>query len=330
MKYRLASAIMVLAVLFAACSQETDKQGASEKDTLKKEKKGLSILCSFLPMWVFTKNVVGEREGVDIHVLISGEQGPHDYQLSPADMKKINAADIFVANGYQLEEFLTEAAREARPGLRILKSAEVVEPIYIDEKGHSITIEAEHGSDNHDHHHGHHDRAVNPHVFVSPHHAAKMVRKIGEELGKADPSGKETYHDNAEAYAKKLENLAHKFKGVAEKSSNTKIVTFHNAFDYLGRAAGLDIVGSIEVVPGQQPSAGELSALARKIRETGAVAVFAEPQYSPRMARVLAQEAGVKMDYFDPAATGEMRSDYYEEVMLKNVETLERVLPEDK
>jgi zinc transport system substrate-binding protein len=157
-----------------------------------------------------------------------------------------------------------------------------------------------------------------------------MVRKIGEELGKADPSGKKIYHDNAEAYAAKLESLARKFKEVAEKSSNTKIVTFHNAFDYLGRAAGLDIVGSIEVVPGQQPSAGELSALARKIRETGAVAVFAEPQYSPRTAKVLAQEAGVKMDFLDPAATGEMRPDYYEEVMLKNIATLDRVLPEDE
>ena len=43
-----------------------------------------------------------------------------------------------------------------------------------------------------------------------------------------------------------------------------------------------------------------LAALAEKVRESKAVAVLAEPQFSPRLARVLAEEAGVKMEFLDP------------------------------
>ncbi len=327
MRYRLTVGALVLALLFAACSEDKDKGEAHPTDTGRKTE-GIRVLCSFLPVWAFTRNVVGDRPGVKVDVLIPGEQGPHDYRLTPADMKKINSADLFVANGYKLEEFLTKAAKEARPDLRILKAAEVVEPVYIDETGRTITTGEKPGTEKpHGHHHQH---AVNPHVFVSPYHAASMVRRIGKELSKVDPAGKETYYRNAEAYAVKLEKIAEKFQEVVEKSSNPRVVTFHNAFDYLGKASGLEIVGSIEVVPGQQPSAGELSELAGKIKKTGAVAVFAEPQYSPRLARTLAEEAGVKMDYLDPAATGEMRPDYYVEVMIKNIKTLDRVLPEDE
>ncbi|MFO8055978.1 MAG: metal ABC transporter substrate-binding protein [bacterium] len=319
MKCRAVAFALVLSLLAAACSQDADKKETGGKD--QKEAEGLQVLCSFLPLWAFTRNVVGDRQGVEVDVLIPGEQGPHDYQLTPADMKKINAADLLVANGYQLDEFITDAAREARPDLRILKAAEVAEPIYIEEAGHIKNTGKEKG-------HGHDHHAVNPHVFASPKHAAMMVREIGKALSKVDPAGREVYHRNAELYAVKLEKIGEKIKELVDESSNPKIVTFHNAFDYLAQASGLEIVGSIEVVPGQQPSAGELSGLAEKIRRTGAVAVFAEPQYSPRLARVLAREADVKMDYLDPAGTGEMRPGYYVEVMIKNYKTLDQVLPE--
>ena len=292
----------------------------------------LRILCSFLPLWVFTKNVVGEAPGVDINVLVPGHQGPHDYQLTPADMKMINEADLFIANGFHLEEFLIEAARRARPGVKILEAARAVDPIHVDERGRWVEGK---GPDYHGHgqanreespheHHGH--GGINPHPFASPRDAALMVRRIGEALAEIDAGGSEAYIKNASKYAGRLEALADEFRAVVQASPNKKVVTFHNAFDYLARDAGLEIIGVIETVPGQEPSAGELARLAERIKESGAVAVFAEPQFSPRLAEVLAEEAGVKMDFLDPAATGELEPDQYERAMRKNLQTLTRVL----
>jgi len=272
-------------------------------------------------MWAFTRNVVGERSGIEVSVLIPGHQGPHDYHLTPGDLRKISAADLLVANGYGLEEFIVVSARTANPGLRILEAGTAAEPIHVDRDGRWVMGGAHREGGHHHDHHG-----INPHPFASPREAAKMVRRIGEELAAIDPEGAAEYRRNAEAYAGRLEALADEFREVAASSPNPRVITHHNAFDYLARDSGLVIVAVIETVPGQAPSAGELNRLAEKARSEGVVAVFSEPQFSDRLARVLSEEAGIRVESLDPAATGEMRPDYYETVMRKNLETLRRVL----
>ncbi len=302
----------------------------------KEEKKpetgeGLSILCSFLPLWVFTVNVVGGRPGVEVDVLIPGHQGPHDYQLTPADMQKIEGANLFIANGYHLEEFLTDSLREARPDMRVLMAAETVKPIMIGDDGAAVIhLEAEEGHDEDEasgHHHDHGVGGVDPHVFASPRDAAKMVNAIALELIRLDPEGEPTYRANAEAYMKKLEALADEFKAVVSGAKSAKVVTFHNSLNYLARDCGLEVVGVIESSPGQQPSAGELAALARTIREQGAVAVLGEPQFSDALARVLAEESGARLSSLDPGATGDMTPEAYEKTMKANLATLRKILP---
>ena len=263
----------------------------------------IMVVCSFLPMWVFTRNVVGDREGVEVEVLIPGHQGPHDYALTPGDLKKINQAHLFLANGLYLEEFLTDAVKKARPGLKIIEAAQAVEPISADKEA-----------------------GVNPHAFASPRDAAKMVRRIAGALAGIDPEGAGTYKRNAEQYAARLEALADEFRAAVRAAKNKKVVTFHNAFDYLARDSGLEIVGVVETVPGQAPSAGELAGLIKKIKEAEAAAIFSEPQFSPRLANVLSEETGIGMYALDPAATGELEPGIYEEVMRQNLDTLKKAL----
>ena len=280
------------------------------------------MVCSFLPIWVFTRNVVGNRPGVVVDQLITGSQGPHDYQLSPGDMMKINQADVFIVNGLHLEEFLTQVVKQARPGLLIVEAADAVAPISVDEQGLPVVgagpaagSSAARAADN-----------VNPHAFASPRDAARMVMRIEEALARVDPAGAADYLRNAQAYAARLNRLADDFRAVVQAAPNRQAATFHNAFAYLARDSGLTIVGVIETAPDQEPSAGDLAALADKIKATGAAAVFAETQFSPRLAQVLATETGARLGTLDTCETGEQRPDSYERAMGKNLETLREVL----
>ena len=84
----------------------------------------LRVLTSFLPMEIFTRNVVGETPGVIVESMLPASLGcPHDYPLTPGDMKKIASAELFVANGVGMEEFLGEPVRRANPKIRILETA---------------------------------------------------------------------------------------------------------------------------------------------------------------------------------------------------------------
>jgi ABC-type Zn uptake system ZnuABC Zn-binding protein ZnuA len=289
---RLAAGISIVALLAFAPS-------AGDAESLR-------VLTSFLPMEIFTRNVVGNTPGVTVESMLPASMGcPHDYALTPGDMKKIASADLFVANGFGMEEFLGEPVRRANPGIRIVETARGVRPI---RQGHGGTGD------------------VNPHTWVSPRNAILQVREIEKALSAAMPAGAEAFRRNSDAYVSRLSGLAADFEAAAKTFRRRNIVTFHNVFGYLARDLGLTVVGEIETAPGQEPSAGEIRNLARTIREREVPAVFSEPQYSPKLAEALAREAGVPIRVLDPVATGSAASTAYEDAMRRNLSTLKEAL----
>jgi zinc transport system substrate-binding protein len=265
----------------------------------------LRVLTSFLPMEIFTRNVVGGTPGVSVVSMLPASLGcPHDYALTPGDMKKIASADLFVANGFGMEEFLGEPVRRANPRIRIVDTARAVIPLH-GERGHGD---------------------VNPHTWVSPRNAILQVREIEKALSAARPSDARAFRRNADAYVSRLSALAAEFEAAAKTFRRRNIVTFHNVFGYLARDIGLAVVGEIETAPGQEPSAGEIRRLSLTIRERKVPAVFSEPQYSPKIAVALAKEAGVPVRVLDPVATGSPALTAYEDAMRRNLSTLKEVL----
>jgi ABC-type Zn uptake system ZnuABC Zn-binding protein ZnuA len=266
----------------------------------------LRVLASFLPMYLFARNVAGDTPGVSVELMLPASLGcPHEYALTPGDMRKIAAADLFFANGQGMEDFLGAPVRKANPGVRIVETAAGVPTI---RGGGGV-----HGE-------------VNPHTWVSPRNAILQVRAIEKALSEAHPSGIPSFRRNADAYVGKLASLVREFEAAAAALRGINIVTSHNVFDYLARDLGLVIVGEIEEAPGQEPSAGEVSKLIRAIRERKAAAVFREPQSPERLSRMIAREAGVPTRVLDPVSTGSTEPSTYEDVMRKNLRTLMEVL----
>jgi zinc transport system substrate-binding protein len=266
----------------------------------------LRVLTSFLPMEIFTRNVVGDVQDVTVASMLPASMGcPHDYALTPGDMKKIASADLFIANGFGMEEFLGEPVRRANPKVRVVETARGVRPI---REGHNDSGD------------------VNPHTWVSPRNAILQVREIEKALSAARPADADAFRRNADAYVYRLSALAAELEAAAKTFRRRNIVTFHNVFDYLARDLGLTVVGEIETAPGQEPSAGEIRNLARTIRERKVPAVFSEPQYSPKLAEAVAREAGVPVQVLDPVATGSPALTAYEDAMRRNLSTLEEAL----
>jgi ABC-type Zn uptake system ZnuABC Zn-binding protein ZnuA len=242
---------------------------------------------------------------------------PHDYALTPGDMKKIASADLFVANGLGMEDFLGEPVRRANPKIRIVETARAVLPI---REGQDDPAKVAHRGKGHD------QGEINPHTWVSPRNAILQVREIEKALSSARPASANAFRRNADAYISRLSALAAEFETAAKMFRRRNIITFHNVFDYLARDLGLTVVGEIETAPGQEPSAGEIRNLSRTIRERNVPVVFSEPQYSPKLAEALAREAGVPVRVLDPVATGSPALAAYEDAMRRNLSTLKEAL----
>jgi zinc transport system substrate-binding protein len=144
----------------------------------------------------------------------------------------------------------------------------------------------------------------NSHVWVSFDGARRQLNNIAVALGEAAPDKADAFRANATAYEAKLAVLEERMRAALAPFAGTPIVTFHEAFPYFARDFNLEIAGVIEREPGTEPSARELADTIKLVRERGVKALFAEPQFADKSARVIAAETGAGVYELDPVVTG--------------------------
>jgi len=297
MKKICAVLILILALILAACGQNTGNTGyGQDGETL--------IVTSFYPMYLFASNIANGIEDVKVVNMTEPQTGClHDYQLVPADLKTLEKADIFVINGAGLESFLDKVLSQL-PDLTIIEAAKGIE-----------LLKDENGEDN-------------PHVWVSISGAIQEVKNITEGLIAADPANEASYRKNSEEYIGKLETLKQRMHDTLKDIKTRDIVTFHEAFPYFAQEFGLNIVSVIEREPGSEPSASELAETIRIINDKKTKVLFTEPQYSPKAAESIAAQTGARIYVLDPVVTGpkDAELDSYEKTMLENLNVLAEAL----
>ncbi len=282
----------------------------------------LKLLATTFPMHQLARRVVEGQAGIQLSLLLPAQAGcPHDYALTPQDMRKLADADVLLVNGLGLEEFLGAPIRKANPNLKIIDASRGVD---------GILPYAADRADKEGYHHeseGRHTEA-NPHLFASPRMMARMAVALAEKLIPLFPEGAERFRANAQSYANELNSLADKFAELSGKVKNNRIVTQHGVFDYLARDAGLEVIAVVQAHAGQEPAAAEMLRLIRTIRTRQAGAIFTEPQYPDKIGRTLSMETEVPLAVLDPVATGPENAarDYYVTTMRGNLAVLEKTL----
>jgi ABC-type Zn uptake system ZnuABC Zn-binding protein ZnuA len=89
----------------------------------------------------------------------------------------------------------------------------------------------------------------------------------------------------------------------------------HAAWAYFSDRYGLRAVGSIEPIPGREPSPRALLSLIHAARDGHLPTLFTEPQFPASSARIVAKEAGVGVRELDPIGGVPGRATY-EELLL--------------
>lgn len=292
----------------------------------------LLILAGTFPMYLFTANVTSGVEGVTVDLMLPPGLGcPHDYVLTTGDLDKIRRADVFVANGLGLEEFLGEPLFRVNPKTHVLDASSGIDGLLpLHKKADQKTIKSLNPSGDHAHvsAHQHHHMRFNPHLFSSPHMAAEQVKNIVEGLSRLDPEHAATYQSNGSRFGAELRKLANEFESLGKQLIARNVITQHEIFDYLAQDIGLNIIAVIQEEPDQEPSAAEVLNLVKIVREKKVAAIFTEPQYPPKIAQTIASETGIPSVVLDPVATGPDQAplDYYQKTMLQNLEIIKRTL----
>ena len=95
------------------------------------------LVTSFYPMYVLAENLTVGVDGIEVSNLTENQTGClHDYQLTAADMKKLEHADVFIINGAGMEVFL-DSIQKTYPELSIIDTSEGITLLEAVEHDHS-------------------------------------------------------------------------------------------------------------------------------------------------------------------------------------------------
>ncbi len=246
-------------------------------------------------------------------LLVKGAASPHTASLRPSDAAALQRADVVFWIGEDLEVFLTKplaalperaevVALASAPGVRLLAAREGGD---WGEQGHGGEHEHEAA-----HEHEHADRhggaghgageAADMHIWLDPENAKAMATAAAAALAKADPEHAETYDANAEALHQRLDALDGELRGQLAPVVDKPYIVFHDAYQYFENRYGLSPAGAITFSPERAPGARTLSEIRERIKTSGAVCVFREPQFEPDLVKTVVAGSFARVGVLDP------------------------------
>lgn len=249
-----------------------------------------AVLASIAPIHSV---VAAVADGVFVpELLMSPAVSVHDYALKPSDMRKIAKADVVFYGGKTLEGFLPKAVESAKVrGVPLLSD----------------------GGD--------------PHFWLSPAEMARAAETIAETLAKIDAENAALYRKNAKRFAETANGLIAEGRRALSAEQNKPFVVFHDAYRNFEREFGLHGIGAVKIDAHRAAGAAHLTALREKMRESGTVCLFSEPQLNSRQLETVREGLPVADGVLDPLGTGiETGKDFYPRLIRNLISSFKQCL----
>jgi ABC-type Zn uptake system ZnuABC Zn-binding protein ZnuA len=274
----------VLVVAAAACSGAVGQSPAADAPSPNPD--ALRVVATTTVLADLVAQV--GREHVSVHSLVPKGGEVHTFDPTPSDATTVADGQLLVMNGLGLDEWLGGIATDA--GAADVPVVELAEDL----EGVTYLVGEEHEGEEHEGEE-HEGEAFNPHLWLNVQYTILYVERLADALAHADPDNADAYRAQGDDYIAELEELDAwaRDQMTTIPDENRKVISFHEAFPYFAAAYGLDIVGTVIDAPGQDPSAGEVTALIDTIRDEQAVAIFTEAQFPTTAAERISEETGV-------------------------------------
>ncbi len=271
--------ILVLGGVLAGCGSSGSASGRK------------TVVGAFYPVAYAAEQIGGP--GYDVVNLTPPGAEPHDLELTPRAVGRIENADVVLYLSHGFQPAVSKAVGQAH-GTTVDVLADL--PL------HSATGQEA-------------GLTADPHVWLDPVLFEQVATHIGSAL-----------HHPTGAFDAKLRRLDAEYRRGLQHCTRKEIVTSHAAFGYLAQRYGLKQVPITGLTPDSEPSPKQLAAVVRLVRRTHATTVFFETLVSPRLADTVAREVGAHTAVLDPieglTPSEQKNGDDYFTLMRKNLANL--------
>lgn len=284
---------------------------------------------------------------LDLTCLLAPNASAHEHEMTPDQMSALSEADLFLVSGVDLEHFLDNAVESSgfsgTLGVTsgVLTAAEVTDEAAVTQEEADLPYTVDRGEEKVDvkpwpfpaeEPDEEPEFQYDPHVWTSPAQAATQVRNIGSFLQKVSPEHEGLFADRVAEYSQQLEDLDSWVSESLESvpAEHRVLFTSHDAFGYFSNEFGITFIGAAmsDFNSQQDATAEHIQQAAQEVKDSGAVALFAENSNNSRSIEAIARAAGVKAIIGDDALYGDSlgpsgsEGDTYVKSIIHNVNTL--------
>jgi ABC-type Zn uptake system ZnuABC Zn-binding protein ZnuA len=250
-----------------------------------------------LPLIVTTSSLVADfvtrvaGDAARVETLVPNGFDAHTYEPKPSELALLEDADLVVLADGNLNAAISGLVSLSGDAGRILDlnaEALVREDRIYREPGN--------------------DSSANPHTWTSPVLAIKWVKPITVRLVALIPDAELVFQTNSATLTAALSQLDADIRSqFATLSGKSKMVVYHDAWEYFGREYGIEVVGALQAVNFAEPSAAELAKMVDQIRNEKVKAFFGSEVFPSDVLEALESETGAKYvpDLADDRLPGE-------------------------
>ena len=306
MKKRIAT-LIAASLILTACS--STQETATPEETTEVATEKIQIVAGFYPLAFAAEGVAGDL--AEVVSLAGPGVEPHDLELTPGDVAKINDADLVV----YIPEFIPalDAVVKTLDQSKVINATQGITLISGDSHSHE-------GEESHSEEEGHSDEsATDPHIWLNPNNMVLIGNSIAKALNALTSDS--AIDENRSNFENALTTLASDYTAKLANCSIKALVVSHEAFGYIANAYGFEQVGISGLSPEAEPSPARLAEVAKIAKAENATTIYYESLVDPKVAKTLADELKISAEMLDPLESPPASGDYLS-VMQQNLDTL--------
>lgn len=238
----------------------------------------LQVVASFYPLYFFSQQIGGDKASVT-NIVPAGAE-PHDYEPTAQDMARMEKSGLIILNGSGLESW----------GDSIGKNINTAKTIIV-VTGEGLTTREMTRED---------QLTTDPHVWLDPVFAGKMVENITRGFEAADQENAIYFRENANQLLEKLKDVDIAYRSGLQKCAEKNIITSHDAFGYLAAEYGFNQVSIAGLSPDAEPSPSQLADIVQFAKVNNVRYIFFESLASPKLSQTIATEVGAQTLVLNP------------------------------
>lgn len=270
--------LTLIVVVLAACNSQNSEQQHND----------------IKPVAVVTISQIGEPlhviagEYVDVRTLMGTGVDPHLYQVTPSDIKSLEASQAIIYNGLNLEANMIDVFDQMNKSKAVVAVAEKID-------SSKLLVEE--------------DGVYDPHIWFDLVLWEEAIGYAVDAVIELVPEHKQAIEDKEQAYMAQLKALHEQNRNaMSQLSAQSRVlVTAHDAFQYFGRAYEMEVVGLQGLSTESEVSLSTVQDIVAMLVEREIPAVFVESSVNPAAIKAVIDGAAVQNHHVNLG--GELFSD---------------------